>query len=213
MDNIKGAIFDLDGTLLDSMPAWEKLTSRYLSGLGVTPSDDLEKMLLTMTLEEGAEYCCTEYKLAQAADEMLHGIRGLLERFYEFDVLPKPGAYDFLNSLHKSGVKICLATANYSNLAELGLQCTGLMRFMDAIVTCSDVDACKESSAVYDEALRLIGVEKSDAVIFEDALYAVKTAKAAGYRVIGVYDEAEKENINEIKLLTEQYIYSYEELV
>ena len=137
-----------------------------------------------------------------------------MERFYRQEVRPKPGLEKFLSILKMEGVWMYVATATDRALSETALKTAGIDRFFRGIVTSRDAGSHKsESAEIYEMAMRRLQSNKRDTVIFEDALYAIRTAKAAGFRVAGVYDATAEQDRSEIQRISDYYIRSYEELV
>jgi beta-phosphoglucomutase-like phosphatase (HAD superfamily) len=196
---IKAAIFDMDGTILDSMPMWEHLASDYVRSLGAVPDDDLDIRIKTMTIYEAADYVKENYGLAKSSEEIVADINSMVAEEYGQRLVLKPGVYDFLLSLKNSGVKLALATATEYNLAKsammrLGLYDDGRDNILDEICTCSMAGQGKNKPDVYFMTCNRLGVKKDDVIIYEDSLFAMQTAKRAGFKVAAVFDSAEREN-------------------
>lgn len=188
---IQGAIFDLDGTLLDSMPMWDMLASRYLRSLGVTPRPDVDAVTRPMSMAQTARYFQQEYGVDLSAQAIMDGINAAAEHFYRTKVQAKPGAADFLADLCRHGVKMCVATATDRPLVEAALERCGLRPYFTGIFTCTEVGAGKDQPAIYREALRHLGTDKFATPVFEDALHALRTAAADGFLTVAVQDPSE----------------------
>ncbi len=209
---IKGAIFDLDGTLLDSMSVWETAGARYLKSIGKTPRPDLRDTIISLSLMQAADYFRREYGVTESVSEIMEGIDGAVEDFYRNEVRPKEGVIGFLESLRSRRVKMCVATATNRHLVEAGLERNGMLGYFGAIVTCTEVGAGKDSPDVFNAALDFLGTKKEETFIFEDALYAIKTGKEAGFTVVAISDESAKKQRDEIARLSDIFVSSFSAL-
>lgn len=205
---IRGAIFDVDGTLLDSMSVWDNIGELYLKSIGHIPKENLYKMLKNMSLKQAAEYFINEYHVELSVDEILNGINSLLECFYKRNALPKPGIIDFLNKLNSLRVSMCIATATDRPLIEAALKRFDMCKYFSEIFTCKSVGHSKKEPYIYREAMKSLGTDKSDTVVFEDALYAANTAKKDGFFTVGIYDSHE-EGQTDMRALVDCYIDDY----
>lgn len=207
---VKGAIFDVDGTILDSMPIWESIGSRYLRHLGYEPKADLDSILNTMSVEEGALYYQSEYGVSLSKDEIVEGLNCFLADFYEQEVEIKREVRDVLEFLKNKGVKMCIATASHKPLIESAFKRLGLLKYFSEIFTCSQIGVGKSNALIYEIAQEHLGSAREHIVVFEDALYAIETAKKAGFITIGVFDKQEK-NQKEMKEIADFYIQDFSE--
>lgn len=208
--NITGAIFDMDGTLLDSMPLWEHVGRDYLLALGLEPAPNLRDVLRPMSLRQSAEYMREAYSLDRTPEQIMEELDQMVERRY-FDDLPlKPGAMHFLQRLHKRGICMCVATATDRHLVEAALRRVGVLDYFDFVLTCNEVGAGKDRPDIYEIARKRLGTDKATTYVFEDALYAVETAKQAGFPVVGVYDESASESVERICALCDCFMVSFE---
>ena len=188
---LQGAIFDLDGTLLDSMHIWAHLGENYLRNIGCMPTPDLSRQLRTMSKYDAACFLKKEYCLPLSTDAIIEGINGMIRHFYQNEVMPKPGAEALLLHLQRNGVRMCVATATDRSLAEAALQRCGLMDYFSAIITCDEAASGKDQPDIYRQALAHMGTEKSQTAVFEDAVHALGTARADGFITVAVYDPSE----------------------
>ena len=210
---LQSAIFDMDGTLLDSMPIWKDLGSGMLRDMGIDPAPELEEKMKVLSLRDGVAYCKEFYHLPQPLEELIQGIQGKVERFYRGEVQAKPGVQKFLSLLKMEGVWMYVATATDRPLAEAALRHAGIDGYFRGLITVAEAGKGKnESAEIYERAMCRLQSNKKDTVIFEDALHAIQTAKAAGFRVAAVYDAAAEEEQAEIRSLADYYIRSFEEM-
>ena len=202
---IRGAIFDVDGTLLDSMFIWDTIGETYLRSIGYQPKENLNETFKNMSLHQAARYYQTEYGVTQSIDEIMDGVNAMLERYYRFEVPLKPGAAELLERLRQDGVKLCIATATDRHLVEAALDRCGVLSCFGEIFTCNEVGHGKDEPDIFEAALRFLGTEKSETVVFDDSLYAIRTAKETGFPVAAVYDSHEKEQ-DKVRLLADIYL-------
>lgn len=185
---IKGAIFDVDGTLLDSLRIWDEADNFYLESRGLRPEPMLGRKLFTMSMEEGALYVKRTYGLPESVDEILEGVLEIIREFYRKDAALKPGADEFLRMLEKQGVKMAVATSSDRGLIEAALERLGVRNYFQRIFTCSEVGAGKNQPDIYWRACECLGTAPGETWVFEDAVHALVTAKQAGFLTCGVYD-------------------------
>ena len=211
---LQSAIFDMDGTLLDSMPTWRELGPAFLREAGIPATPEQEQMLRTMTDHEVIPYLREVCGLPWSEQEIMDKIIARMEDFYSTAVRPKPGLEKFLSILKMEGVWMYVATATHRRLTEKALKTAGIDHYFRGIVTSAEAGTHKRDSAdIYEMAMRRLQSNKRDTVVFEDALHAIRTAKAAGFRVAGVYEATAEQDQPEIQRLCDYYIRSYEELV
>lgn len=210
---LQGAIFDMDGTLLDSMSVWETLGSDLLRDLGYQPEADLDQKMRPMSLPQAAEYCKEHYNLTQTVDEIAALVDHRVDRFYREEVLAKPGTDRFLSLLKMEGVWMYVATATDRAQAETALRRTGLDGYFRGILTCTEVGSGKDNPLIFEKCLTRLRCRKQECVVFEDSLHALKTAKDAGFRVAAVYDAFSESDQPAMRELADYYIRSYDEWI
>ena len=206
---IQCAIFDFDGTLFDSMYIWDSVSGDYLRSLGKIPAPSMREDVRPMSLYQSACYFRREYDLDLSVEEILAGINRTVAHYYTQEVQPKPGVRPFLEKLEQAGVSLCIATATDRPMIEAALDRCGLRRCFRAVFTCSEVGHGKDEPVIFREAMRSFGADRSNTVVFEDAIHAARTAKADGFAVAAVYDDSEKRQ-TELRALADCYIPDYE---
>jgi HAD superfamily hydrolase (TIGR01509 family) len=202
---ISGAIFDVDGTLLDSMSIWDTIGESYLRSIGYEPKENLNEVFNNMSLHQAACYYQSEYGVTLSTDEIMSGVNAMLEQYYRYEVSLKPGAEKLLEQLHQNEVKLCIATATDRYLVEVALRRCGVLSYFGEIFTCNEVGHGKDEPHIFEAALRFLGTERAETIVFDDALYALRTAKAAGFPVAAVYDSHENAQA-EVQTLADVYL-------
>ena len=203
---IRGAIFDLDGVLLDSMGIWEDLGARYLRQLHITPEPGLNEVLFPMSMEQGAAYLKAHYPLQQSEAEICGGIAQMLKDYYAQEVPAKPGAAALLAFLVERGVSMAAATSSPREHVTAALDRLGLLPYLKAVFTTGEVGVSKHEPAIYHLAAERLGTAPEETLVFEDSLYALKTARAAGYCTVGVFDAHGEEDQAGLKAAAEVYL-------
>lgn len=209
--DIRGAIFDLDGVLLDSMAVWNDLGVRYLQKRGIEPEIGLSQILFSMSMEQGADYLKTQYQLPDTPQEILAGIEQMLQDFYFYEVQAKEGAKELLQFLQEKNVKMIAATSSPREHVTKALQRNGLYSYLQQIYTTGEVGVSKHEPRIYQLAAESLGTKPEETLVFEDSLYALKTAKNAGFRAIGVYDADGETDQDGVRQTGEIYIKSLPE--
>ena len=204
----KFAIFDMDGTLIDSMGFWKNLATEYLTARGVReiPAKILER-IKPMTMSESAALFQREFGLTGDVEAQMNA---MMEDHYRKDIPLKPGVQEYLENLHRLGVRMCVASATAEQLMESCLTRLGVRQYFDFLLSCETVGAGKRSPLVYHESARRLGADTRETAVYEDALYAVQTAKAAGFHVVGVYDDGAAGNWQTIAELADEIIINWE---
>lgn len=214
ISDIKGAIFDMDGVLLDSMPMWDHAGEMYLAGQGIQAEPDLEKVLFTMTMMKGAEYMQKHYGLELSAKEIIDGINETVRDFYANKVEPKSGVPELLRFLKRYDIPVTVATSTDRCHVEAALVRTGLMKYVDRIFTCSEVGVGKAASPkIYEMAAEFMGTPASDTFVFEDAYHAAETAQNGGFVVVGLYDESSRDRQGDLIAHCDHYFKSMDDML
>ena len=206
---IKGAIFDMDGTLINSLIVWKDLwaamAEKYLGGEEGFPGLEIDKKLRTMTLLDGMKMLHEVRGIGESGEELWEFCNEVIEDFYRNKVEMKSGAMDFLKYLHDNGVKMCIASASALDLVEVAVERCELGRYIPKLLSSCDYGCGKERPDVYLAALEYLGTPKEETWVFEDSLVALKTAKGIGLPVVGIYD-AHNFGHEEMKEIADYYI-------
>lgn len=209
--NIHGAIFDVDGTLLDSMVIWEEAAVRYLHSLGLEPEENLSEKIMMMSMEEGAEYVIEHYGVNLTRKEILNGIRELIRGFYEDEVQLKSGVETVIKLLAAKKIPMIIATSSDSECVTAGLKRLGVWKYFKGILTCTDIGKGKTEPDIYLAAAKEIGSMPQETIVFEDALHAIVTAKKAGFVTAGIYDSYNQDE-EKIRKIADYYYKNWDEV-
>lgn len=198
----KGLIFDVDGTILDSMPMWARLDIEYLKDMGLTPEQNFHNQVKMMTMLDASKYIKQVFNINKDAEVIAREIEDMAYRYYEEELSVKENTGELLSVLKERNYKMYVATANEYNMCSAALVRNGVMDYFDGLVTCSMTGYSKERPDVYLLACEKMGLDVSETVVFEDSCFAINTALKAGFTVVGVYDKAEEENWEKICEIT-----------
>lgn len=213
MHGFKGAIFDMDGTLLDSMRVWTRLTQGYLKQFGLHITDEEYAACEGFSQPQVAQYFAERYDLPGGAAGLMEGMDRLITARYETVAKPKDGVLPFLDGLRARGVKMAIATLTARCHAEKALRDRDMLGYFDFMLTIEDVGVSKYQPDIYLMSAGRLGLAPADCVVFEDAPYACTTAKKAGFRVCGVAEPAYAAGEAELRAASDLVIeHSFDEL-
>lgn len=213
---IKAAIFDMDGTLVDSLMLWDVLWSafgeRYRNDAGFRPNIDDDKKVRTLLLKDAMELIHCNYNMGKSGAELLEFANRVVHDFYANKVQLKDGVREFLEYCKANGVRMCIASATAPELLTVAIEHCGIKQYFLKIFSCSDFGKGKEEPDVFLHAAKFLGARNEETWVFEDSLTAIETARTAGMQVVGIYDRFNfgQERIREI---ANTYIGSGETLV
>ncbi len=211
---IQGAIFDLDGTLLDSMQQWQRMGSTYLKTKKIEAEKNLNEKLYPLTIIQSAHYLRETYNIDLTVEEVVKECNGVMELEYNTTIPLKPFVKDFLDLLKEKNIPMYVATATDRHLVEIALEGHGIADYFKGIVTSTEAGSAKaESPAIFDLARNELGTILDKTIIFEDSYHAIKTAHKAGYPIAALYDLAAERDLEEIKSLSTWYSETFEEYV
>lgn len=214
MHNIQGAIFDMDGTLLDSMPVWHRLTQNYLKQFNVHITDEDFAACEGFSQPEVADYFLARHpELPLTRETMLGGMDALITSRYESIAVPKDGVLDFLERMRRQGVKMAIATLTARRHAEKALLDRDMMQYFEFMLTIEDIGVSKREPDIYLAAAERLGLAPADCMVFEDAPYAGVTAHRAGFQLCGLAEPAYAAGEAELRSVSDVFIErSYSEL-
>ena len=206
---MKAYIFDLDGTLLDSMGLWEQIDVDFLSKRGFKVPDDYINAISSRNFKEAAEYTIERFNLSQNAEELMDEWNNMALYAYSNTIKLKPHAKDYLTALKSRGAKLGIATNLPSKLHTPALFNNGIDSLFDAVCSSDEVLCGKNRPDIFLLAARKLGVPASECIVFEDILPAIKSAKSVGMTVYGVYDESSSCHLEQIKQVSDGVIYDF----
>lgn len=199
-EHIDAFIFDLDGTLLNSLSAWDNAATNYLRSRGIEPDPGLQQEIEELSLLDGARIIKERYQLPEPTEELIEAVLFPVGEHYYHDIPAKEKVPALLAHLHLQGIKMAVATASHPDFARGALERLGLLPYFEFIITCDEVGIGKRSPRVYEEAIARLGTQKNRTVVVEDAFYALKTAHDAGFKTVGVAEpHSSKEDVLQIQ--------------
>lgn len=212
LKNIKGAIFDLDGTLVDSMWIWEKIDVEYLAKLGLEMPSNLKDEINHLSFKETGIYFKKTFNIEDSLEVILNTWHQMALDHYRNDVKLKSNVLQFLKFLKSNNIKIGLATSNSYPLLEAVLKSTSIYEYFDSITTTDEAKNNKSNPDVYLLAAKRLGVTPDECIVFEDIIEAVRGAKLANMKVIAVHDKSAEYQKEELLATADKYIYDFSEL-
>lgn len=213
MKKFKYSIFDLDGTLLDSMYGWKNLGKEYLLSMGIVPPNNINDTISAMSMEESAEYFKKAFKINLSVEEIISELNELICDKYKNEFKLKPYVKEYLQKLKDEKVTMCIATATSLKLAKIALERNEIINYFSFVLSCDEVGVGKNKPDIYYLAANRLDAEVSDIIVYEDADFALITAKEAGFYTIGVYDVSFEIKRKNIEIISDMYIESFNELL
>ncbi|MCH3971565.1 MAG: HAD-IA family hydrolase [Oscillospiraceae bacterium] len=202
---VKYAVFDMDGTLLDSMHVWENVGETVLRRHGVQAPAGLSRRMRDMTVEDAAHYFQT-LGVQDSVENLENEINEIPYERYLKEVQPKPGAVAFLQRLHRQGTPMCIVSSTDKKSICAAFDRLGITQLFDFILSTNDFGSGKDRPDIFYEAARRMGGTPAETVVFEDALYAIRTAKKAGFLVTAMEDAEAAPERPEIERLADLYL-------
>lgn len=206
---IRGAIFDLDGTLLDSMNIWKKIDCEFLRIRGIEMPNDYVEIINPMSFFDAAVYTINRFDLKENPNDLVNEWHERSINAYANDVKLKPDVSEYLHLLIKRGVKLGVATALDSKLFEPVLKNNGIFNLFDSFTTLNEVERGKGFPDVYLSTAKKLGLNPGECAVFEDIYLGIKGANAGGFVTVGIYDEFSK--LEEEKIIddSDYYYFNY----
>ena len=211
---IKSVIFDLDGTLIDSMKIWYDIDRKFLTEMGVENiPDGISELMKTMTIEKAADYFINTFSLKVSDEYIINRIRELVQIEYEQNIPLKPYAKELLEFLSEKNIPCGIATATYRSLAESVLKRCGIYDYFRFILNDTDYPKGKKCPDIFFGAAERLGTNPCDTLVVEDSLHSIKTAVGAGFPTVAVYEETAFREADEIKKTADMYFGSLRDIL
>ena len=190
------SIFDVDGTILDSMKVWNTLASQYVQNLGMVSKKNLDEIVSDMSLEQSATYLKKHYGINKSEERIISEVLNLISDFYKYEVKLMPGFKDFIS--HYDSVNV-IGTSCDEKLVKIALNRLGVLNYFEDIITCSKVNKSKNDPDFYLACAQVLNQRPEDIVVFEDADYCIDVARKIGFKVIKIKDwrDLNEEYIND----------------
>lgn len=202
---IEGALFDLDGTLLQSMKMWQQLPLQLVRRLGGDPPEDLARTIEAMDQRQAAEYIIRTFGLSVSVERVLKLIGELAEEEYRLHLPAKPGAQTLLERLRQKKIPCGIVSATQKELSQAAMERLGLWQYFSFALDCEEYGP-KTKPRIYLAGAEKLGSRPGCTLVFEDALHGARTAKEAGFLTVGVWDPSGEEHRAEMEALCDQYI-------
>jgi len=212
LNNIKAVIFDLDGTLIDSMWMWKEIDIEYLGRFGIPLPETLQKTVSGMSFSETAVYFKETFGIPDSLEKMKQDWNDMAFYKYTHEVPLKPGVLEFLKRLKAQGIRTGIATSNSKELVTIAVDSLQITEYLDEIHTSCEVKKGKPAPDIYLLVAECLGVAPEHCLVFEDIPEGILAGKQAGMKVCAVEDDFSAELVEEKKKLADYYITHYDEV-
>lgn len=213
LKRIQGAIFDLDGTLLDSMGIWEEIDRRFLERRNIPLPEDYVDKINAMEFPQAAAYTVQRFGLKETPKELMEEWNQLSRTAYAQEIQLKPMAKEYLESLARRGVQLGVATSSTRDLFVPALRRNGVLSLFSSFTTTAEVSRGKGFPDVYWRAAEKLGLPPADCAVFEDVLPGIQGANQGGFLSVGVYDPSSQQEKCQIRREAQIFIHSYAQLL
>lgn len=209
---IKACIFDLDGTLVDSLSLWKQIDIRFFKEHHKKVPIDYDKKISHMNFQEMAIFTKQEYGFLESPEEIMNIWTTWSIEAYKSTILAKPGAKEFLSYIKENHLPIALATTNKKELYEPCLEKNNMWQYFDYAMNVNEINSKKSEPKIYHVLAEKMKVRPEECLVFEDILTAIQTAHNAGFKVAAVYDPSNEKDLTAIQNTADFFIKSYLEL-
>ena len=210
---IKACIFDLDGTLLDSMSLWQDVDKQYLAKFGIQFDPTYSEEIKKMSFDESAKYFIEKFKIPRSEKQIKEDWNAMVEVAYRDHLRAKAGSLEMIQMLAKHNISMCVATSCNKKHAKMALERLGMLPYIDFILTCADVGKNKEFPDVFHKCAKMMAVKPHECYVFEDLYMALQVCHKEGFKTVGVYDALSAHDVNDAKQLCDYYIHDFFEIM
>lgn len=204
-------IFDLDGTLIDSMNVWVNADKNFLGKFGIIPDEEYNKKISSLTFTEGVEYIKSRYNIEMSTNEIMNELYNLAYDEYANNIKLKEHVLEFIKKAKQKNIKMGIATSCIKDMCFAVLKRNNIYEYFDVFMFSDEIGVNKTFPDIYIETAKKLGEDIKKCVIFEDSLHAIEGAKKSGAYVVGVYDEFSKDNKQKIIDICNEYINTFNE--
>lgn len=208
---MKAILFDMDGTLLDSMERWRSLTFDFIEDLGLEEEDYDSKQIITMGTQQLIGFLNEKFDFSLSEEDADTYVLKKIHDFYGTEVEVLPGVEELLDELEELGIPMAVGTATEEDLAKYALESTGLDHYFEFLHSASTDGDSKDKAQFFIRAAERFDLPGEEIVLFDDALYALKAAKEAGYYVVGMEDLSYQQDRSGMKEVADEYVKTLED--
>ncbi len=209
---MKGIVFDMDGTLVSSMPFWNKCYEYIIKGRCKHYPDDLVEILTPLGIRKGSEYI---HNLGheKSSQEIYDEIQEFMTYEYINNITLKPYAMEYIKKMSAEGIKMCVLSASTQKMIDACIKSKGVMEYLEFALASENLGMTKNQPEIFEVVANKMGLNVDDIMVVDDSIYVLEAAKKAGATACGIYDDEWKDMTEEVKKASDKYIYSFEDLL